>query len=87
MLSRLFGKPKKNNSAVEAKERLQVIIATRRGSSGDLPFNVEELKEKLINVIKEYIDIDEEDLKFDTKNGEMEISVDFSSCQGKEKNQ
>jgi cell division topological specificity factor len=66
-LARLFGRDKeKNGSKHVAKERLRLVLVHDRVSA--CPQLLEALKEDLIRVIREYIEIDEEalDVSFDS---------------------
>ena len=57
-----FRSRRKGSSAQSAKERLQVVIAHERADR-DGPDYLPLLKQDLLNVIKKYVDIDEEQLK------------------------
>ena len=53
-----FGKNDKENSSIAAKERLHLVLAQDRANiSADF---LELMKQEIIDVIKKYIDIDEE---------------------------
>ena len=65
-----FGKNDKENSKSTAKERLHLVLAQDRANiSADF---LEMMKQEIIEVIKKYIDIDEEaiDVKMTNKPGE-----------------
>lgn len=65
-----FGKNEKENSSVAAKERLHLVLAQDRANiSADF---LEMMKQEIIEVIKKYIDIDEEaiDVRMTNKPGE-----------------
>ena len=65
-----FGKNDKENSSVAAKERLHLVLAQDRANiSADF---LEMMKQEIIDVIKKYIDIDEEaiDVRMTNKAGE-----------------
>ena len=65
-----FGKNKKENSKVAAKERLHLVLAQDRANiSADF---LEMMKQEIIEVIKKYIDIDEDaiDVKMTNKQNE-----------------
>ena len=65
-----FGKNEKENSKSTAKERLHLVLAQDRANiSADF---LEMMKQEIIEVIKKYIDIDEEaiDVKMTNKPGE-----------------
>lgn len=68
-----FGKNDKENSSVAAKERLHLVLAQDRANiSADF---LEMMKQEIIDVIKKYIDIDEEaiDVRMTNKAGEEGI--------------
>ena len=65
-----FGKNDKENSSIAAKERLHLVLAQDRANiSADF---LELMKQEIIDVIKKYIDIDEEamDVRMTNKAGE-----------------
>ena len=65
-----FGKNEKENSSMAAKERLHLVLAQDRANiSADF---LEMMKQEIIDVIKKYIDIDEEamDVRMTNKAGE-----------------
>ena len=63
----------KKNSAAQAKERLQVIIAHGR-SERDGPDYFPKMKQDLLAVIKKYTQVDTEDIKVTLeKEGNYEI--------------
>lgn len=65
-----FGKNDKENSSIAAKERLHLVLAQDRANiSADF---LEMMKQEIIDVIKKYIDIDEEaiDVRMTNKAGE-----------------
>lgn len=65
-----FGKNEKENSKTTAKERLHLVLAQDRANiSADF---LEMMKQEIIEVIKKYIDIDEEaiDVRMTNKPGE-----------------
>ena len=65
-----LGKKQKENSGVAAKERLHLVLAQDRANiSADF---LEMMKQEIIEVIKKYIDIDEEaiDVRMTNKPGE-----------------
>ena len=68
-----FGKNDKENSSMAAKERLHLVLAQDRANiSADF---LEMMKQEIIDVIKKYIDIDEEaiDVRMTNKAGEEGI--------------
>ena len=65
-----FGKNEKENSSSAAKERLHLVLAQDRANiSADF---LEMMKQEIIDVIKKYIDIDEEaiDVRMTNKTGD-----------------
>lgn len=65
-----FGKNEKESSKVAAKERLHLVLAQDRANiSADF---LEMMKQEIIDVIKKYVDIDEEaiDVRMTNKTGE-----------------
>ena len=53
----------RDNSADEAKERLQIIIARDRFDQSDGPDYLPELKRELLEVIRRYVPIDQDQVK------------------------
>lgn len=51
------------NTAEQAKERLQIIIARDRFDQSDGPDYLPELKRELLEVIRKYINVDKEQVK------------------------
>ncbi|ASG67330.1 cell division topological specificity factor [Francisella halioticida] len=90
MLARLFGLNKKQKSASLAKERLQIIVAHQRSelqprSSRISSHLLAELKDEIIEVVKKYIALSEEnirdiDLKVEdsSKNSTIEVNIPFN---------
>ena len=75
-----FRNNKKNSSAAEAKERLQVIIAHERGAAKK-PDYLPQLQRDLLEVIKKYVDISDDklDIKVDCIGGlsTLEVNVEL----------
>lgn len=68
-----FRSSKRNNTASEAKERLQVIIAHGR-IERDGPEYLPRLKQEILEVIKKYAEVDQEDVKVNMdRDGDYEI--------------
>ncbi|BAN47017.1 cell division topological specificity factor MinE [Pseudomonas sp. BN414] len=57
-----FRERKKQNSASIAKERLQIIVAHERGQRSQ-PDYLPALQKDLVDVIRKYVDIDEEQVQ------------------------
>ncbi|MFS1429223.1 cell division topological specificity factor MinE [Vibrio splendidus] len=72
-----FFRPQKAPTASLAKERLQIIVAERRGEgSGALsPTYLPQLKEDILKVIAKYVAIDPEmvDLSFEHKGDDISV--------------
>ncbi len=58
----------KKNSASEAKERLQILIAHER-SSRSAPDYLPRLKSELMAVIRKYVDVSEQDVNVQYEEG------------------
>lgn len=90
MLAKLFGLGKKQQSASLAKERLQIIVAHQRDelqprSSKISSHLLAELKDEVIEVVKKYIELSDEnirniDLKVEdsNKNSTIEVNIPFN---------
>ena len=90
MFAKLFGLEKKQKSASLAKERLQIIVAHQRSelhprSSRIGSYLLAELKDEIIEVVKKYIALSEEnirdiDLKVEdsSKNSTIEVNIPFN---------
>jgi cell division topological specificity factor len=90
MLAKLFGLNKKQKSASLAKERLQIIVAHQRNelhpkSSRISSHLLAELKDEIIEVVKKYVALSEEnirdiDLKVEdsNKNSTIEVNIPFN---------
>lgn len=72
LLLRLMGKEKGGSKAV-AKERLRLVLVHDRVS--ETPQLLEALKEELIKVIREYIEIDEEALEVSFSSMENSVAL------------
>ena len=75
----------KKNTAVTAKNRLQIIIAQERSSRG-APDYLPLLRRELLEVIKKYVNVDVDAVKVDViKDGDhdvLDISVALPEGQG-----
>lgn len=90
MLAKLFGLNKKKQSASVAKERLQIIVAHQRNelqpkSSRISSHLLAELKDEIIEVVKKYVALSEQnirdiDLKVEdsNKNSTIEVNIPFN---------
>lgn len=70
-----FFRPKKQNSASVAKERLQIIVAERRSHDDPAPTYLPQLKEDILAVIAKYVAIDPSmvELSFDQKDDDISV--------------
>ncbi len=73
-----FFRSKNTNSAKQAKERLQIIVAHQRDgrntAHGLQPEFMEDMKREILEVVRKYIDIEPEDVNTDlTREGQMEV--------------
>lgn len=57
----------RNKSAAQAKERLQVIIAHSRAER-DAPDYLPRLKQELVDVIKKYVQVSQDDVKVNVEH-------------------
>ncbi len=84
ILSFFHAKPKK--SAALAKERLQVVIAHERSKNRQPEF-LPELKQELLEVLRKYINVDEQDIDVSIENQDsceiLELNVTLPGA-GKE---
>jgi len=90
MLAKLFKFEKKKQSASLAKERLQIIVAHQRNelqpkSSKISSHLLAELKDEIIEVVKKYVALSEEnirdiDLKVEdsSKHSTIEVNIPFN---------
>ncbi|BAU72940.1 cell division topological specificity factor MinE [Metapseudomonas furukawaii] len=62
-----FRERKKQNSASIAKERLQIIVAHERGQRSQ-PDYLPALQKDLVDVIRKYVDIDQEQVQVMLEN-------------------
>jgi len=73
-----YFKTKKTNSASLARERLQVIVAHQRGQRTQ-PSYLPQMQEEIIEVIKKYISIDNDQVKVTLDNSDncsiLELNV------------
>ncbi|WP_409423061.1 cell division topological specificity factor MinE [Pseudaeromonas sp. ZJS20] len=86
-----FLKPRKEQTAKFAKERLQIIVAHERSTRGG-PDYLPQLKQDLLDVIRKYVAIDPEQVtvQLDKKGEELsvlELNIMLSDDKDKEKEQ
>lgn len=69
----LFRQDRKKNTAKEAKERLQILIAHEHSQSsrrGGGPDYLPKLREEIIAVIRKYVDVDDSALQVQVEKGD-----------------
>lgn len=86
MLKKIWGK--KEGSANKAKERLRIIIESRRMSDEGGDELKREIREAVLAVIQRRFDVDDLDLDVqlkqeDEKSGELELNIDIHGIKGK----
>jgi cell division topological specificity factor len=73
-----FRTQKKTTSASVAKERLQIIVAHERNKRS-APDYIETMQREILDVIRKYVDIDDEQVKVNLDNNEecsiLELNV------------
>ena len=82
-----FLRPRKENTARVAKERLQIIVAHERSTRGG-PDYLPQLKQDLLDVIRKYVQIDPDKItvQLDKKSDELsvlELNITFADDQKK----
>lgn len=72
-------RPKRETSAHTAKERLQIIVSHERTRKIRNTINLQELKQKLVSVISQYLHIEEDQfnvqLQHDADHSVLELNV------------
>lgn len=72
-------KKDQKNSAKTAKERLQIIISHERNKSGADPEYLPAMRQELLEVIRRYVDIDDDQIKVELGEDEghsiLELNV------------
>ncbi|MBC9783901.1 cell division topological specificity factor MinE [Heliobacillus mobilis] len=72
-LNRMFSRENSNNSKNIAKERLRLVLVHDRSSVS--PEIIEALKEDLIRVISNYMEIDERSLEVNLNNEDSSVAL------------
>lgn len=72
ILNRIFGRESMSSKDI-ARERLRLVLVHDRSSMS--PDFINALKEDLIKVIREYLEIDEESLLVDLENDDNSIAL------------
>jgi cell division topological specificity factor len=73
----LFRPPAGPRTAETAKERLQVVLALERTASSGPSF-LPQLQEELLQVIKKYVDIDNENVSIELERGPETSMLDIA---------
>lgn len=69
-----FRSSKKSSTAATAKERLQIIVAHQRSQRGD-PDYLPLMKQEIIEVIRKYVHVDEEQVSVAMDQNDDNLSV------------
>ena len=69
-----FRSNKKTNTAVTAKERLQIIVAHQRGER-DAPDYFPKMKQEILDVIRKYVHISEDQVSVQLEQNDDNLSV------------
>ncbi|MCH1921399.1 MULTISPECIES: cell division topological specificity factor MinE [Shewanella] len=69
-----FRSTKKSNTAATAKERLQIIVAHQRSQRGD-PDYLPLMKQEIIEVIRKYVHVDEDQVSVALDQNDDNLSV------------
>ncbi|BCV32750.1 cell division topological specificity factor [Shewanella algae] len=69
-----FRSSKKSSTAATAKERLQIIVAHQRGERG-APDYFPQMKQEIIEVIRKYVHISEEQVSVQLDQNDDNLSV------------
>lgn len=82
----LFKKEKKKNTANLAKERLQILIAHEHAdNSKKSPDYLPKLRDELVQVIRKYVHVDDEDVNVNVENGDdfdvLELNITLPESQ------
>ncbi|MBT9382441.1 cell division topological specificity factor MinE [Pseudooceanicola sp. CBS1P-1] len=87
----LFGfsfKPRKKGSAETAKDRLQILLAHERSSGSGTPDYLPQLQRDIIEVVKKYIQVEQDDVEIRMERGNelssLEINIEVPSGKPKE---
>jgi len=65
---------RRTNSAAVAKERLQILVAHDRGSRRDSPDYLPALKQELLDVVRKYVAIEQDQVKVHLdRDGDYEV--------------
>ena len=80
LLDRIFGRPPKN-TAVEARDRLKILLAQERVTTGGPDF-LPMMKQEILEVIAKYIAIDKDQVKVQMQRQQgvsvLELEVELS---------
>jgi len=68
----MFRPRAQDNSASVAKERLQILIAHERARGQDkTPHYFPEMREEILGVIRKYVDVDDDAVRFEVDHNEQ----------------
>lgn len=70
-----FKTNKKPATAATAKERLQIIVAHQRSERGVVPDYFPKMKQEIIDVIRKYVHITEEQVSVQLDQNDEDLSV------------
>lgn len=70
----VFRSSEKKGSAKLAKERLQVVVAHRRGNSDNQPAYFPQLQEDLLAVLRKYVQVGDDAVQMEIeRDGDLEV--------------
>ena len=70
--------PRRDKSAQTAKDRLQILLAHERSGGGASPDFLPQLQRDIIEVIKRYMEIDNDDVEIRMERGEELSSLEIN---------
>jgi cell division topological specificity factor len=70
-----FFRSRKTTTAQVAKERLQIIVAERRSAGQPAPTYLPQLKRDILEVLRRYVDITEDQVNVSLDQKEEDLSV------------
>lgn len=81
-----YFRKQKKNTALEAKERLQILIAHERSNRQAAPDYLPKLKLELMTVIRKYVEVTESDVNVQYEEGSscdvLELNIVLPEKQG-----
>lgn len=70
----VFRSQRKESTASLAKERLQVVVAHRRGAHSDHPSYFPKLEKDLLDVLRKYVEVGEDAVQMDIeRDGDLDV--------------